>query len=254
MYEMTKLTAIIPTGNEAHNIVDAIKSIDFADEIIIVDSFSTDQTIELAKPLATKILQRKYENSSSQKNWAIPQAKHQWVLILDADERVTQNLKEEIQKIINSNTEFSGFWIKRENYFMGKKVHFSGWQGDKVIRLLKRDECQYENKNVHAEIISSGKIGKLKNLLTHNTFVNKASYLKKIQRYAKWQAKDYDKKVNNITYFHTILKPILRFLKHYIVQLGILDGYVGFIISSYQAKAVSLRYKYLKKHRDASSA
>jgi glycosyltransferase involved in cell wall biosynthesis len=249
---MKKLTAIIPTGNEEHNIVAAIKSVDFANEIMVVDSFSTDQTIALATPLATTILQRKYENSSSQKNWAIPQAKYEWILLLDADERVTHELKEEVQKTINSNTEFSGFWIKRKNHFMGKKVRFSGWQGDKVIRLFKRDECQYEHKHVHAEIISSGKIGVLKNILTHNTFFSKKAYLEKIERYAKWQAKDYGKNVGNITYFHTIFKPMARFIKHYIIQLGILDGYVGFIISSYQAKAVAMRYKYLKQYRNAN--
>ena len=169
--------------------------------------------------------------------------------MLDADERVTPELKKEVQETINSNTEFSGFWIKRKNYFMGEEVSFSGWQGDKVIRLFKRDECQYENKHVHAEIISSGKIGVLKNTLIHNTFVSKEAYLEKIKRYAKWQAKDYDKKVREITCFHTIFKPIARFIKHYIIQLGILDGYVGFIISSYQAKAVAMRYHYIKKLR-----
>ncbi len=170
---MTKITAIIPTGNEEHNIVDAIKSLNFANEIMVVDSFSTDNTIALAKPLADTILQREYENSASQKNWAIPQAKYEWILLLDADERVTPELKIEVNNIINSHTEYSGFWIKRQNYFMGKKVRFSGWQGDKVIRLFKRDECKYENKHVHAEIISSGKIGILKNKLTHNTFISK---------------------------------------------------------------------------------
>ena len=98
-------------GNEEHNIVAAIKSVDFANEIMVVDSFSTDQTIALATPLATTILQRKYENSSSQKNWAIPQAKYEWILLLDADERVTHELKEEVQKTINSNTEFSCFFM-----------------------------------------------------------------------------------------------------------------------------------------------
>lgn len=170
---MTKITAIIPTGNEEHNIVDAIKSLNFANEIMVVDSFSTDNTIALAKPLVDTILQREYENSASQKNWAIPQAKYEWILLLDADERVTPELKIEVNNIINSHTEYSGFWIKRQNYFMGKKVRFSGWQGDKVIRLFKRDECKYENKHVHAEIISSGKIGILKNKLTHNTFISK---------------------------------------------------------------------------------
>jgi glycosyltransferase involved in cell wall biosynthesis len=249
---MTKLTAIIPTKNEQHNIVEAIKSINFSDEIMIIDSFSTDETIKLAEPLADTILQREYQNSASQKNWAIPQAKNKWILLLDADERATPELKEEVISIINSNTEYSGFWIKRQNYFMGKKIRFSGWQGDKVIRLFRRDDCRYEKKHVHAEIVSSGKIGILNNKLIHNTYISKQAYLNKIERYAKWQAKDYDKQVQIITPYHTIIKPSIRFLKHYFLQLGILDGYVGFIISSYQAKAVSLRYKYIKEMRNAN--
>ena len=249
---MEKLTAIIPTFNEAHNIVDAIKSIEFADEIMIVDSFSTDKTIDLAKPLSNTILKREFEYPASQKNWAIPQAKYQWILLLDADERVTSKLKDEIIKIINSNTIYSGFWIKRKNYFMGRKIHFSGWQRDKVIRLFKRDECKYEDKYVHEEIISNGKIGILKNKLTHNTFVSKEVYLKKLDRYARWQAKDYDTRITTITFFHTLIKPAFRFIKHYIFQLGFLDGYAGFIISLYQAKAVRMRYAYLKEHRDAN--
>jgi len=249
---MTKLTAIIPTKNEQHNILEAIKSVNFCDEIMIIDSFSTDETIKLAEPLADTILQREYQNSASQKNWAIPQAKNKWILLLDADERATPELKEEVISIINSNTEYSGFWIKRQNYFMGKKIRFSGWQGDKVIRLFRRDDCRYEKKHVHAEIVSSGEIGILNNKLIHNTFISKQAYLNKIERYAKWQAKDYDKQVQIITPYHTIIKPSIRFLKHYFLQLGILDGYVGFIISSYQAKAVSLRYKYIKEMRNAN--
>jgi len=248
---MTKLTSIIPTGNEQNNIIEAIQSVRFSDEVMVVDSFSTDDTVKLARPLVDTILQREYVNSASQKNWAIPQAKHEWILLLDADERVTSDLQNEVVRMINSNTEYSGFWIRRENYFMGKKVRFSGWQGDKVIRLFKRDECKYENKHVHAEIICSGKIGILHHKLLHNTFVSKEAYLSKLERYAKLQAKDYDKKVKYLTPFHTVIKPIVRFLKHYLLQLGILDGYVGFVISSYQARAVAMRYKYIQEIRKA---
>ena len=248
---MEKITAIIPTLNEEHNIVDAIKSINFADEIMVVDSFSSDKTIELASPLADTILQREYENSASQKNWAIPQAKHKWILLLDADEKITTELQNEVQHILKNGSDKSGFWIKRQNYFMGERVYFSGWQRDKVIRLFKRDECKYEDKHVHAEIISSGEIGILKSKLIHNTFKSKDAYLQKLEQYAQWQAKDYDKKIGRITLFHTLIKPIFRFIKHYILQLGILDGYVGFIISSCQAKTVKMRYKYLKEYRNA---
>ena len=247
---MKKITSIIPTGNEEENIIAALKSVDFADEKMIVDSFSNDKTIELSRKYADTIIQREYKNSASQKNWAIPQAKYNWIILIDADERVTPQLKKEILNIINSGTNKSGFWIKRQNYFMGKKIRFSGWQGDKVIRLFKRDECKYENKKVHAEIISKGEIGELKNHLIHNTFKSKKHYLNKIDQYAKWQALDYDAKTKKITVYHLIFKPIFRFIKHYIFQLGILDGYVGFIIASYQARAVKMRYQYLKEYRN----
>jgi glycosyltransferase involved in cell wall biosynthesis len=247
---MEKLTAIIPTYNEAHHIVAAIKSLDFADEIMIVDSLSTDNTVELAKPLSTTILQREYENSASQKNWAIPQAKHEWILLLDADERITPELKEEVIEILKSNTDISGFWIHRINHFMGKRIRFSGWQGDKVIRLFKRDECRYEEKHVHAEIITKGEVGKLKNVISHNTFVSLEAMQNKLDRYAQWQAKDYDGRTGVITPYHTVFKPFVRFIKHYLIQLGILDGKVGYVISSLQANAVKMRYHYLKKLRE----
>jgi len=246
---MEKLTAIIPTFNEAHNIVAAIKSLDFADEIMIVDSFSTDNTLELAKPLSTTILQREYQNSASQKNWAIPQAKHEWILLLDADERITLELKEEVIAMLKSNPDINGFWIPRINYFMGKRIRFSGWQGDKVIRLFKRDECRYEQKHVHAEIITKGEVSKLKNAISHNTYVSLEAMQNKLDRYAQWQAKDYDGRTGQITPYHTVIKPFVRFIKHYIFQLGILDGKVGYIISSLQANAVKMRYHYLNKIR-----
>jgi len=247
---MEKVTAMITTFNEEHNIVDALKSVEFADEIIVVDSFSTDKTVELAKPLATKILQREYENPASQKNWAIPQAENQWILLLDADERVTPELKKEVLQVLKENPDDSGFWIGRINHFMGKRIRFSGWRGDKVIRLFKRDECRYESVYVHEEIIAEGRVGKLKNKLWHNTYVSREAFHNKLVRYAKWQALDYDHKTPWITPYHTHLKPIIRFLKHFVIQLGFLDGRVGFIVSMYQANAVRMRYQYLRDLRE----
>ena len=108
-----------------------------------------------------------------------------------------------------------------------------------------------KKKQVHAEIVSKGPIGILKNRLIHNTFKTIEAYLQKLERYAKWQAKDYDSKIGKVTPFHNLIKPLLRFIKHYVLQLGILDGYIGFIISLYQARAVKMRYKYLKEYRNA---
>ncbi|WP_452231834.1 glycosyltransferase family 2 protein [Lacinutrix sp. MEBiC02595] len=240
---MNKLTAIIPTGNEIHNIEAVIASVSFADEILVVDSFSTDGTFEKAQELATKVIRREYEYSASQKNWAIPQAKHEWILLVDADERVTPELREEIQaKLKESKIEHTAYWIGRMNHFMGERVHYSGWRNDKVIRLFKRDLCTYEDKHVHAEIIVNGTIGKLESKFYHNTYITFDKYLEKMNRYAWWQAKDYDKKTGSLTPYHFVIKPFYGFFKHYIMQRGFLDGLVGFTIGTIQAYVVFMRY------------
>lgn len=240
---MTKLTAIIPTGNEIHNIEDVIASVSFADEILVVDSFSTDGTFERAQELATKVIRREYAYSASQKNWAIPQAKHEWILLVDADERVTSELKEEIINILNQpKQEYIAYWIGRMNHFMGERVNYSGWRNDSVIRLFKRDFCKYEDKHVHEEIIANGTVGKLINKLYHNTYVSFDNYLEKMNRYAWWQAKDYDKKTGKLTPYHFVIKPFWGFFKHYIVQSGFRDGVVGLAIAYIQGYVVFMRY------------
>lgn len=240
---MNKLTAIIPTGNEIHNIEAVIASVAFADEILVVDSFSTDGTYEKALELATKVIRREYEYSASQKNWAIPQAQHEWILLVDADERVTPELKKEIMTILNNpQPDVVAYWIGRMNHFMGERVHYSGWRNDKVIRLFKRDACKYQDKQVHAEIIANGKVAFLKEKLYHNTYISFDAYLEKMNRYAWWQAKDYDKKTGKLTPYHFIIKPFWGFFKHYIIQSGFRDGVVGLAIGYVQGYVVFMRY------------
>ncbi|MBN4084880.1 glycosyltransferase family 2 protein [Flavobacteriaceae bacterium AH-315-B10] len=240
---MTKLTAIIPTGNEIHNIEAVIASVDFADEILVVDSFSTDGTYEKAKELATKVIRREYQYAASQKNWAIPQAEHEWILLVDADERVTSELKNEIISILkNPEKDVVAYWIGRKNHFMGERVNYSGWRKDKVIRLFKRDFCSYEDKRVHEEIITNGTVGKLVHKLFHNTYVSMDNYIEKMNQYATWQAKDYDNKTGYLTPYHFIIKPFWGFFKHYIIQSGFRDGVIGLTIGYLQGYVVFMRY------------
>lgn len=240
---MEKLTAIIPTGNQIKNIEAVIASVNFADEILVVDSFSTDGTFEIAEKLATKVIRREYEYSASQKNWAIPQAEHEWILLVDTDERVTPELKEEILEVLkNPPKDVVAYWIGRNNHFMGERVHYSGWRNDSVIRLFKRDYCKYNDKYVHAEIIANGTVGKLKNKLYHNTYTTFDAYIEKMNRYATWQAKDYDKKTGKLTPYHFVIKPFWGFFKHYIVQSGFRDGVVGLTIGYIQGYVIFMRY------------
>jgi len=240
---MEKLTAIIPVFNEAHHIEAAIQSVLFADEILIVDSFSTDETLSIAKKFPVKILQREYEYSASQKNWAIPQATHNWIFILDADERVTPQLQEEIQKILsNPPQDLVGYWVYRNNHFIDKKIKYSGWQNDKVIRLFKKDFCRYKDQHVHAEISTTGKLDYLQHTLQHFSFSSIEQFTAKLNKYAVWQAKDYDARTGKLTPYHFIGKPVWRFIKHYVIQQGFRDGVPGLTISYLQAYAVFMRY------------
>lgn len=240
---MTKITAIIPVGNEIHNIEAVVATVDFADEILVVDSYSTDGTYEKAMELTTKVIRREYQYAASQKNWAIPQAKHEWILLVDADERVTPELKTEIIEILkNPKEDIVAYWIGRNNHFMGERVNYSGWRNDAVIRLFKRDFCSYEDKHVHEEIIANGKIGKLKHKLYHNTYTTFDKYIEKMNRYATWQAKDYDGKTGRLTLYHFVIKPFWGFFKHYIVQSGFRDGVAGLTIGYVQGYVIFMRY------------
>ncbi len=240
--EKVNLTAIITTFNEEKNIEKVIRSVLFADEIIIVDSFSKDKTIEIAGKFDTSIIQHEYISGSKQKNWIIPQAKNKWILIVDADEMVTPELRSEIIEVLKNDPEEAGFWIYRTFYFMGKLIKHSGWRNDKVMRLFKRDYSRYNNKYVHEELTTDGKVGFLKNKLYHNTYISLDNYIEKLNRYATLQALDYDPIVGRITAYHLIIKPFYRFNKHYIIHAGFLDGFQGFVISIVSAYAVRMRY------------
>lgn len=237
-----KLTAIIPTFNEERHVKEVVESVAFADEIMIVDSYSTDKTLEIARKYTDFIIQREYEYSASQKNWAIPQATHEWILLVDADERVTPELEAEIKAVLKSDPKEVAFWIYRENRFMGKLMNHSGLNTDKVIRLFKKSECVYADKHVHSEILTDGKVGYLKSKFTHDTYFTLDKHLEKKNRYAWWSAKDYIKKSNKINLFHIVIKPFWRFFKHYIVQLGFLDGIPGLAYAYIESYGVFTRY------------
>ncbi len=153
-----RLTIIIPTFNEERNIREAIACSRWADEIMVVDSFSTDGTPTIARDLGARVLEHEYINSATQKNWAIPQATHEWVMVLDADERIPTELRDEILAFMagpGSKGEAGGLRILRANHFMGRPIRYSGWQHDSVLRVFPRDRARYLDRQVHADVIIS---------------------------------------------------------------------------------------------------
>ena len=230
---MTKITAIIPTLNEEIHIAEAIKSVSFADEIIVIDSFSSDKTLELAKKHNVKIIKRTFDDFSSQKNFAISQAKHSWIYILDADERVTPEVELEILEAVKNPKDFVGFYVKRRFYFFSKPVNFGGFQRDKVVRLFLKEHCTYSGF-VHERILTNGKLGFFNHKIDHFSYRNYYHYISKMNHYANIRAHELHQKGKKVTVFHLMIKPPARFFIHFVIRLGFLDGFSGFIFAKAQ--------------------
>ena len=231
-----KLSVIIPSYNEEKNIENCLKSVAWADEILVVDSFSSDRTLEIAGKYTHRILQHEYRNSAAQKNWAIPQATHEWILLVDCDETVSKALGDEIRSLLQLNPTKDGYWIFRNNYLMGKRVKYSGWGHDSVLRLFRKDVARYDEKRVHAEINISN-AGTLEGRLDHNSVSSMSVWVNKINRYSSWKADDKHEKQVPAPFLHLLFRPPLRFIKDFILRRGFLDGWRGFLIASMSAFA-----------------
>jgi glycosyltransferase involved in cell wall biosynthesis len=226
-----KLTVIIPCRNERKNIRLCVESVrEVADEIIVADSLSTDDTVEIVKSLGgCRIVQREFVGYVDFKNWAIPQARHNWVLIVDADERVTPELAREIRQVLQSPPEsIDAYWIYRRNFFMGHEIRHCGWNTDDVCRLIRRDRCRYGAKRVHEEIeVERHRTAWLKNRLVHHSIWSYDDYFRKRIQYTQLSAQDAWQDHKRTSSFDLLVRPMLRFLQLYILRLGFLDGMPG---------------------------
>ncbi len=238
-----KLTVIVPTFNEEENLQECLESVSWADEIMVVDSGSTDATLEIARQFTDRILVHEYINSATQKNWAIPQATHPWVMIVDSDERVTPQLKREIEETLVA-PQHQGYSIGRFNHFLGHPLRHGGWspREDRNIRLFMRDKGRYEDKEVHADVLVEGTVGHLKNPLIHYSYRTLDQYFRKMERYTRWAAMDISKSKRRVRWHHVTLRPLGDFLRLYFMKLGFLDGFPGLIIALLSAYYVMVKY------------
>ena len=248
-----KLTVIIPCFNEDAVIADCLASVRFADEILVVDSYSTDRTLEIARRYATRILQHEYINSAAQKNWVIPQAQHDWVLIVDSDERVTPELQAEVKAILSA-PQFDGYWIRRRNFFLGKEIRYGTWRTDKVLRLFRRDRGRYQNKHVHAEIELGSAVGWCRGKLEHYSYRSIDDYLRKVPRYSSWGALNARERGRSASVWSIAGHSCGAFLKSYVLKFGLLDGMAGLIIAGMEGYLAFLKYaKLYELNRSQSS-
>lgn len=236
---------VIITYNEIEYIKECIDSVIFADEIIVVDSFSNDGTWEYlqGRPEVTA-QQHPFENFTKQKSYALSQTTNDWIYFFDADERVTPRLQKEIIQTINDPNSCDAYWNYRSFMFQNERLYFSGWQTDKVYRLFRKSRCSFvEDRIVHETLEVRGTEGKLKEKLLHYSYKNYEDYKGKMIRYGQLKAKQAHLKGKKWSILKQYLRPAWKFFNHYLLRLGILDGKKGIIISYLNALGVYERFR-----------
>jgi glycosyltransferase involved in cell wall biosynthesis len=241
-----KLSVLVPCKNERLNIRPCIDGFrELADEILIADSGSNDGTLDIVRSLGgCRIIQREYRTYGDFINWAIPQASHPWVLLIDADERVTPKLADEIRSLLAQRPTKDGYLIYRASYFLGHRLRYGGLQRDCCLRLFARDLGRVAGPSDHGVVRVTGSVGALRTRLLHYSYWTYEQWLRKCQRYAYLQAQQWHEAGRRPSFWNLLFRLPLRFLRAYVVQLGFLDGAAGL-----QWAALQGIYSYLKQAR-----
>ncbi|WP_089795618.1 glycosyltransferase family 2 protein [Chryseobacterium wanjuense] len=249
---MMNISGLIITHNEEKNMQEVLECFDFCDEIIVVDSFSTDKTVEIAESFPNvKVIQNTFEDFTKQRNLALDAAKNDWVLFLDGDERITPKLREEIIEELNKPEKKDAYYFYRKFFFADKPIHFSGTQSDKNFRLFRKSKARYTaGKKVHETLEVNGTIGILKNKLLHYSVSDYESYRKKMIHYGILKGKELAAKGKKFNILIQYFKTAFKFFKAYVIRLGILDGKEGYQLSYLQSLSVFETYESLKKEQN----
>jgi len=235
------ISVVIVTKNEEENIKDALESAKDFSEIIVIDSFSSDQTIDICKKYTENVFQEEWKGYAKQKQKGIDRASMPWVLILDADERLTPELKSEIFTALDDKSD-SGFYIPRKNFFLGRWIRHGGWWPDYTLRLFRKDRAYIEEREVHEKVVVKGSTKYLKNSMEHHTSRTLSDFLKKIEDYSTLSAKEIGRKGIKPGILSLIVRPLFTFSKMFFLRLGFLDGKHGLILSLLYSYYTFLKY------------
>ncbi len=234
------VTVVIPTFNEEKLIAQAITCAKFANEVLVIDSYSTDGTVEIAKELDCTVLQRKFDNFSNQKNYAISQAKNDWILVLDADEYLTYELRKELIDAVK-DPEHIVYKMPFKNYFLNRFIDY-GSNGNKIkMRFFNRNYCKYQGL-VHEQLVCKGSTGVFQGKILHYTYKDLLHFFEKKNQYSQLQAQQLYVKKKSTGLIQLMVKPAYRFLNEYLLRLGFLDGIAGLTSTAMNGYGVLSRY------------
>ncbi len=239
-----KVSAVIITYNEEDRLPDALASLQgVADEIVVVDSYSNDRTVEIARATGARVTKNRFEDYGQQKNFALGQAGHEWILNLDADERVSPELKRAISELREKGCPEStaAFAIKRKTYYLGHWIRHSGWYPDRKVRLFRKNAASWQGR-IHERLVVSGEISSLAGDILHFTYRDIGDHVRRLERYSSFQAEEIVKQGKRLLYLRLLLLPPVTFLRHFVWKLGFLDGYPGLVIATVQSWGTAMKY------------
>jgi (heptosyl)LPS beta-1,4-glucosyltransferase len=240
---VSALTVIVITKNEENNIRCCLETVRWADEIIIVDANSSDRTVEIAKEYTSKVFIRPWDGYGAAKNFGLAQCSNEWVFWLDADERVTPELRREIENsIASANAEIAAISMPRKANFLGHWIRHCGWYPGRVTRVFRRSEGKFTAANVHERLEINGNVLALNRDLLHYTDPTLTVYFEKLNKYTSLAAKDLVENNRRFTWLRLVINPCWVFIRMYILQLGFLDGIPGLILCTLSASHVFAKY------------
>ena len=236
------VTAVIAAHDESANIEACIASVEWAGEVIVVENDSLDDTIDRARGAGATVISPKFTTIGAARNHAVARAKTGWILVLDADERCTPELGEEIGQVVANAGGTSAFRVPRRNYFLGKEIRHGGWGNDKPIRLFRR-ELRYNANLVHEHVdVTNGSVGEVRNELLHYTYISLNQYFEKFDRYSRWWAEQNFAKGRRGSAAAVLFKPPARFASMYLLKGGFRDGAHGLVLACLAAASVMAKY------------
>jgi glycosyltransferase involved in cell wall biosynthesis len=250
---LNKISCVIITYNESKKIRRCLQSVCWADEIVVVDSYSTDDTKRIASEFTDKIYDLKWEGFGPTKEFAKNQATGEWVLSVDADEVVSEKLRDEIDKIVESEDSLDGYFIPRRSNFLGRWIKHGGWYPNLILRLFRKNKGNFTKRLVHEEVRVSGRIGHLKNEFLHYTDPDFDHYLKKLNQYTSLDALQLYKQGRKAKLLDILFRPLVTFVKMYFFKKGFLDGVPGLILAISSAFHVFSKYVKLWHLKQADS-
>jgi len=237
-----KITATIITVNEERNIARAVESLRCCDEILILDSGSTDRTVELAQNLGARVIEAGWRGFAGQKNWAAEQASHDWILSLDADEALSESLEAEILALKKEGPRFDGYTMPRMANYLGRWILHSGWYPDRKVRLYLRSKGKWVGDYVHESVHVDGKVGHLESNILHFTCESLSEHVKTMDRYTTLAAQEVVARKEEVSLARMVFDPLWTFVKSYVFQRGFQDGLEGLIIAYMAAFYTFLKY------------